>query len=119
MIIAVDFDGTLHDAQYPAIGNPMPDAVEVMQKLHDAGCDIVIWTCRESKEQMDMFNWLIEKKIPFDRINDNSVEQMYFYGNDSRKVFADVYIDDRNLGGLPTWKEIYEIINKDIKPIWF
>jgi hypothetical protein len=119
MIIAIDFDGTLHDGQWPAIGEPLPDAVEMMRRLYADTHEIVIWSCREDKEQADMVNWLRTQGIPFDRVNDNSIEQVVVYEKtNSRKVFADVYIDDRNLGGLPTWREIYDIISGKVKPVW-
>jgi hypothetical protein len=57
-----------------------------------------------------MVNWLLEKQIPFDRINDNAPEQTSLYKNNSRKVYAHLYIDDKQLGGLPGWNEIYDSI---------
>ena len=116
MIIAIDFDGTLHTGEWPGIGAPAPYAIEVMKRLHDDGHYLIIWTCREGKYQTDMINWLSEKGIPFDRINDNTEWEQYGYN--ARKVNADVYIDDRNLGGLPTWREIYDIISGKVKPVW-
>lgn len=112
MIIAVDFDGTLHLGKWPGIGIPSPYAVEVMNKLKKAGHDLIIWTCREGKEQTEMVNWLLEHKIPFDRINDHHPESVKRYGNDSRKVYAHLYVDDKQVGGLPTWQEIYEYVRQ-------
>jgi hypothetical protein len=109
MTIAVDFDGTLHTGQYPEIGLPAPYAADVLQRLSTEGHYIIIWTCRENKTQTDMVNWLIENQIPFNRINDNIEWEQYGYN--ARKVNADVYIDDRQLGGLPPWDEIYNIIS--------
>jgi ribonucleotide monophosphatase NagD (HAD superfamily) len=110
MIIAVDFDGTLHTGEWPEIGAPAPYAADTLQRLSAEGHYIIIWTCREGKSQTDMVNWLIEHEIPFNRINDNTEWEQYGYN--ARKVNADVYIDDRNVGGLPTWDEIYDIISK-------
>ena len=116
MTIAVDFDGTLHDGVWPAIGDPLPYAVEAMQQMKKDGHTLIIWTCREGRLQTEMANWLFEKAIPFDRVNENVGWEQYGYN--ARKVSADVYIDDRNLGGLPSWREIYDIVSGKVKPYW-
>lgn len=110
MIIAVDFDGTLHIGKWPKIGTIAPYAAEVMNKLKKDGHDLIIWTCREGDRQIEMVNWLLEKGIPFDRINDHVPGTWEQYGYKSKKVYAHLYVDDRQVGGLPTWMEIYEIV---------
>lgn len=110
MIIAVDFDGTLHTGKWPEIGVVQPYAVEVMNKLKSEGHYLILWTCRNGDPLIDAINWLLEKGIPFDRVNDNHPDGIRLYGNNSRKVYADIYIDDGILGGLPTWKQIYQTI---------
>ena len=112
MIIAIDFDGTLHTGKFPAIGNPQPYATQVMQELHTAGHYLIIWTCREGSQQTDMINWLLDHKIPFDRVNDHEPTQVVMYGNNSRKVYAHLYIDDKQVGGLPTWDKIATYVQK-------
>lgn len=116
MIICIDFDGTLHIGKWPGIGLPAPDAVKVMKQLKADGHYLIIWTCREGKRQTEMVNWLIEHEIPFDRINDHHPESITTYGGDARKVHAHLYVDDKQVGGLPMWKEIYEYAtNKEIE----
>jgi hypothetical protein len=110
MIIAIDFDGTLHTGEWPSIGEPMPDAVDVMRRLKADGHYLIIWSCREGLEQAAMIDWLNEHGIPFDRVNDNRPDDIARYGGNSRKITADIYIDDRNLGGLPDWTDIYDMI---------
>lgn len=110
MIIAVDFDGTLHTGHWPGIGLAAPYAIEVMQKLKADGHYLIIWTCREGNRQTEMINWLLEKKIPFDRVNDNVPGQIEIYGNNARKVHAHLYVDDKQVFGLPRWDEIYEVV---------
>lgn len=112
MIIAVDFDGTLHTGQWPGIGAPQPYAVDVMNKLKADGHYLIIWTCRAGDLLIEAINWLQEKGIPFDRVNDNHPEGTAKYGNNARKVHAHLYIDDKQVGGLPTWREIYEEVNQ-------
>jgi len=116
MIIAVDFDGTLHNGVWPAIGEPLPYAVEAMNAIKSDGHTLIIWTCREGLYKEWMISWLISKGIPFDKINDNIGYEKY--GTNARKVNADVYIDDRNLGGLPSWHDIYDIVSGKVKPYW-
>lgn len=110
MIIAVDFDGTLHTGKYPSIGDVRPGAVEYMQKLKQEGHYLILWTCREGDHLTEAINWLKEFDIPFDRVNDHEPQNKAQYGGSTRKVFADIYIDDRQIGGLPSWEEIYKYI---------
>ena len=116
MIIAVDFDGTLHTSEWPEIGNPALGAVEVMRRLKDDGHYLIVWTCREGKYRYDMYDWLVKQGIPFDAINDNNSNLAKGFGYNARKIYADIYIDDHNLGGLPPWTEIYDIISGKMKP---
>lgn len=106
MIIAVDFDGTIHDGQWPRIGEAMPGAREAINALRAEGHYIIIWTCREGRQQTEMVNWLLEKGIGFDRINDHQPDQVVTYGSDARKVYAHCYVDDKNVGGMLPWKDI-------------
>ncbi len=112
MIIAIDFDGTIHSGEWPGIGEPMPGAKEVINNLRAEGHYIIIWTCREGQRQTEMVNWLLEQGIGFDRINDHEPRQVALYNNDSRKVYAHIYIDDKNVGGLPSWGEIAMLIRR-------
>ena len=111
MIIAVDFDGTLHMGQYPGIGTVMPDACKVIRQLRQDGHYIIIWTCRNGNLLLDAVNWMLFKGIEFDRINDQHPDNIKNHGYDTRKVYADIYIDDRQVGGLPDWNTIYNLIN--------
>ncbi len=108
MIIAIDFDGTLHVGKWPEIGMPAPYAIETMQKLKADGHYLIIWTCREGERQTEMVNWMLDRGIPFDRVNDHKPSSVAQYGYASRKVYAHLYIDDKQVGGLPRWDDIYE-----------
>ncbi|MEN6422284.1 MAG: hypothetical protein ABFD76_10090 [Smithella sp.] len=110
MIIAIDFDGTICFDAYPEIGCIQPYAAETINKLHAAGHYIIINTCREGNRLNEAINWLLEKGIRFNRVNDNHPAAMSKYGSNSRKIFADVVIDDRNLGGFPGWVQVYNSI---------
>jgi hypothetical protein len=110
MTIAIDFDGTLHTGEWPSIGEPMPGAAYTIRRLKADGHYLIIWSCREGCEQAAMVDWMLEHDIPFDLVNDNHPDDVARYGGNSRKIMADIYIDDRNIGGIPSWKEIYQII---------
>ena len=110
MIIAIDFDGTLHTGKWPEIGSPAPYAVEVMRRLKADGHYLIVWTCREGERQTEMVNWLLEQGIPFDRVNEHAPGTVELYGYAARKVYAHLYIDDKQVGGLPMWEEIYEFV---------
>lgn len=112
MIIAVDFDGTLCTDCYPELGAPAVGAVSVMQELHEAGHYLIIWTCRTGELLKDAINWLLEHGIPFDRVNDHNPENVAQYGEGGNKVYADVYIDDRNLGGFPGWFDVMPLLEQ-------
>lgn len=112
MIIAVDFDGTLHSGKFPEIGLPMPYAIDVMQKLKNDGHYLILWTCRSGDQLTEAINWLREKDIPFDRVNDHNPESKRYYGSNSRKVYAHLYIEDKQVGELPMWTEIYEYVKQ-------
>lgn len=110
MIIAIDFDGTIVFDKYPGIGSLIPDAKRVITQLHNDGHKIIINTCREGKYERNCVNFLHDSNIPFDRINDNLSDNIARYGVNCRKISADIYIDDKQIGGLLPWKTIYEII---------
>lgn len=115
MIIAIDFDGTIVHDQYPHIGAVKPNAGEIIRKLKADGHYIIIWTCRAGNYAHQVFDFLREKEIPFDRINESNPDNVQKYGGmDTRKVYADVYIDDKAINGLPHWEEIYQLINKKL-----
>lgn len=112
MIIAVDFDGTISRGEYPAIGGEQPYAGEVLRKLHGQGHYIIIWTCRCGVPLLNAINWLLERNIPFDRINDHNPDNVAKYGEGGNKVYAHCYIDDKNIGGFPGWLSCLEEIER-------
>ena len=97
-IYCVDFDGTLCKDAWPEIGEMNIALIEKLKKLQKDGHRIILWTCREGNELTPAVNACKELGLIFDAVNDNlpdMVEQ--FNGNDCRKVYADYYIDDKNL----------------------
>lgn len=113
MIIAVDFDGTIcRSAHFPQIDGEMPYAGETLRRLHADGHYIILWTCRTGGNLIDAVNWLLERGIPFDRVNGHNPANAALYGDAGKKVYAHCYIDDRNLGGFPGWPAAYEEITR-------
>lgn len=108
MIIAIDFDGTICVNEYPGIGALYADAKRVINQLHEDGHYIIIWTCRENERLLAAVNWLLENGIRFHRVNDHQPENLAKYGGNTRKIYAHLYIDDKQVNGLPSWDEIYE-----------
>lgn len=115
MIIAVDFDGVLNSTPYPNVGDAIPGAIEGMQKLHSLGHTLIIWTCRSGIELEDAIEWLIKNEVPFMGVNCNTTERIKQYSNDSRKISADLYIDDCIVGGFPGWESVMEHITGEVQ----
>ncbi len=109
MIFAIDFDGTIVTPEYPGIGIIRPGAARTIQEMKAHGHTVIIWTCREGRRLEEMKCFLRAAGIPFDRVNDHSLEMLRVFQNNPRKVYADVYIDDRNYGAW-TWAEIFDFV---------
>ena len=95
-IIAVDFDGTLCTENYPYIGLPNVPLIQLLQDLKKRGKKLILWTCRCGKELEDAVRWCERMDLQFDAVNENVPEIIEKYGSDSRKIYADVYIDDKS-----------------------
>ncbi len=109
MIIAVDFDGTIVKHNYPAIGKEIPFAIKTLKLLQEKGHRIILWTYRSGKELEDAVKFCEKGGLTFYAVN-NNYEGEEFDNSYSRKIFADIYIDDRNLLGIPEWGKIFELI---------
>ncbi len=115
MIIAVDFDGTIVEDKYPEIGAFRPGAVETLKKLKKEGYLLVLWTCRTGKHLAQAVNVCATAGIRFDAINANPRSEIVKYnGSDPRKVGASVYVDDRGIGGIGNWDEIYAAVHRRV-----
>ena len=111
LVLAIDFDGTIAQTEFPLIIGLMPHAKEVLTTLHDEGHIIVINSCRINKPAEMMQQFLDEHGIPYHHINENPPHRTKMYDGDSRKISADIYIDDHNLGcKMIYWPEVYEQI---------
>lgn len=112
MVIAVDFDGTIVENRYPEMGKERPFAFYSLKALQAKGYLLILWTCRQGQLLDDAVELCRKNGIEFYAVNctypgqenDNTI---------SRKIDADMYIDDRNYGGMPSWGEIYQTLCPD------
>ena len=112
MTIAVDFDGTIVEHKYPEIGEELPFATETLKMLIKEHHRLILWSVREDKLLDDAVNWCRERGVEFYAVNKDYPEEKVEYNNHfSRKLKVDLWIDDRNIGGLPGWGEIYHMIH--------
>ena len=111
MIIAVDFDGTIAGNDFPHIKSLQPGAIRVLKRLKKSGNTLVLWTCRSGRELQDAKKLLKSSGVEFDYFNQNTKE-MVAEGLRSPKIYYDVLIDDRNLGGFPGWAYVEMILIK-------
>jgi len=107
MVIAVDFDGTLMDPDHVLkgykMGQPMPGAVLYMNKLHQAGHELIIFTARNVNHpsaHKAVEDWLKFFQIPHNGIT--NIKQPYF----------DVIIDNRCIAFMGSWSGILSKIAK-------
>ena len=110
MTIAVDFDGTIVDHKYPEIGKEKPFAIETLIQLQQEGNRLILWTSREGELLEAAIKFCHDRGLDFYAVNSNQPRGALFASQAGTKIIADVYIDDRNIGGLPDWGTIYEII---------
>ena len=116
MTIAVDFDGTIVTHRYPEIGEEFPFAVQTLRMLIAEHHKLILWSVREGELLDEAIQWCRDRGIEFYAVNRDYPEETAD-GNDhfSRKIKADIFIDDRNLGGLPDWGTIYRMIHERVQ----
>lgn len=96
-IYAIDFDGTLCESMWPAIGDPKTIVIEWVKQKRAEGHKIILWTNRIGERLEEAVAWCKERGLEFDAVNENLPEIIEAFGCDTRKVFANHYVDDRNL----------------------
>lgn len=115
MIIAIDFDGTIVEHAYPKIGKPMPFAIDTLLQLQKEGHRLILWTVRDGDLLREAVAYCGEQGLRFFAVNENYPgETAERDGKMPRKLVADLFIDDRNLGGLPPWEKIYQDLSSNL-----
>ncbi|RNC64739.1 BT0820 family HAD-type phosphatase [Proteiniphilum sp. X52] len=111
MIIAIDFDGTIVEHAYPDIGKPIPFAIETLLQMQKDGHKLILWTVRKGRLLQEAIDYCAQRKLYFYAENENYRGENKELGEEvSRKLAVDMFIDDRNLGGLPDWSTIYNAV---------
>lgn len=120
MTIAVDFDGTIVRHRYPKIGDEIPFATETLRLLLRDRHRLILWTVREGKLLDEAIEWCRARDVEFYAVNRDFPEEDATGSGFSRKIKADLFIDDRNFGGLPDWGTIYHRIQSGqaLESVW-
>jgi hydroxymethylpyrimidine pyrophosphatase-like HAD family hydrolase len=116
LLIAVDFDGTIVKNAYPKIGKEQFFAFDTLKKLQNAGHRLILWTVRSGKVLDEAIVYCKANGIEFYAINNTYPEEV-FSPKISRKIVADIFIDDRNIGGFIGWGEIHQLLLNDTKNV--
>jgi hypothetical protein len=115
MKIAVDFDGTIVEHKYPAIGKEMLFAFETLRALQKQNHQLILWTLRSGKELDEAVEYCRQRGVEFYAVNRSYPEEVRDLSV-SPKIDADVFIDDRNVGGFPGWGEVWQMLNPGENP---
>jgi len=112
LLIAVDFDGTVVEDKYPGVGKAKPFAIETLKMLQNDGHRLILWTYRHGSKLKDAVRFMEDNGVTPYAVNRSYPEEEAHPSDVSRKIHADLFIDDRNFGGFPGWGEIYQQLNK-------
>ncbi|MGD9977788.1 MAG: BT0820 family HAD-type phosphatase [Bacteroidales bacterium] len=107
--VAVDFDGTIVENEYPAMGQPMLFAFETLRELQKKGFILILWTVRTGKLLDDAVELCKKNGVEFYAVNKNYPEEI-LDGETPRKLSVDIFIDDRNVGGFIGWSKVWELL---------
>ena len=109
LTIAVDFDGTIVEDAYPKIGKERIFAFETLKRLQAEGHRLILWTYRSGKYLEEAVAFCKDNGIEFYAVNESFPNEQ-LKPTTSRKINADIFIDDRNIGGILAWGEVYQLI---------
>jgi len=110
--IAVDFDGTIVEHAYPEIGKEMRFAFATLKELQNRGHKLILWTFREGRLLDEAVQYCLKNGVEFYAINKSYPEEE-ISEKISRKINADIFIDDRNVGGFPGWPEVFQTLHPE------
>lgn len=100
MTVAIDFDGTLCERNWPDIGAEKPQVIRMAKEMQASGDKLILWTCRTGERLEEAVRWCAERGLFFDAVNDNLPEAVEYFGGNSRKVAAGLYIDDKSVNEI-------------------
>ena len=110
--IAVDFDGTIVEHKYPGIGKEMLFAFDTLKALQKKGHRLILWTFREGDTLHEAVEYCKQNGVEFYAVNKSFPEENFDLSI-SRKINADLFIDDRNVGGFLGWSAIWQIMHPE------
>lgn|SRR5690554_4459925 len=110
--IAVDFDGTIVEHKYPDIGNEMLFAFDTLKQLQAKGHKLILWTYRTGDKLEEAVAYCKKNGLEFYAVNESYPGESK-EGNFSRKIAADIFIDDRNVGGFLGWDVIWQMLHPE------
>ena len=96
-IIAVDFDGTLCEEKWPEIGEANWEIIHALVRRQAEGDKVILWKCRCGDALDAAVSWCLNRGLKFDAVNDNLEENKAYFGNNSRKIYASEYWDDKSV----------------------
>ena len=115
MRIAIDFDGTIVENKYPKIGAPMLFAFETLKALQGKRHQLILWTYRSGSSLKEAVDFCAANGIEFYAVNHSHPEDDFgykdYFNEISRKIDADIFIDDRNVGGFLGWSKVWQMIH--------
>ncbi|MDA9335507.1 hydrolase [Flavobacteriaceae bacterium] len=116
LTLAIDFDGTIVEDAYPKIGKPKTFAFDTLKSLQRDGHRLILWTYRYGKTLKEAVEFCKKNGIEFYAVNSSFPNEEYNLKK-SRKINADLFIDDRNIGGFYGWGEIYQFLSENDNPL--
>ena len=116
LTLAIDFDGTIVEDAYPKIGKPKTFAFDTLKSLQRDGHRLILWTYRYGKTLKEAVEFSKKNGIEFYAVNSSFPNEEYNLKK-SRKINADLFIDDRNIGGFYGWGEIYQFLSENDNPL--
>ena len=101
MIIAVDFDGTITTKnEYPKIGTYNLEVMMRLNRLKSAGHELILWTCRTGQDLQEAVHGCEVRGLTFDAINENVPRIQEIGWGSGRKIYADLYFDDKSTNSI-------------------
>lgn len=113
LTIAVDFDGTIVEHAYPEIGEEMLYAFMTLKELQKRGHRLILWTYREGERLEEAVEYCKDNGVKFYAVNESFPGERRGSNDYSRKLNAELFIDDRNIGGFLGWSEIFQMIHPE------
>lgn len=111
MVIAIDFDGTIVEDEYPEIGEPKLFVFESLQQMIEHRHQLILWTTREGRRLQEAVEFCRKNGVEFYAVNKSYPDER-FEDMESRKIICDLFVSNKNFGGMPGWGEVWQEIQR-------